>query len=561
MVLHYRLLIPVNPTNSIIFLLFLSIIVGSATAILAWRERPKPGSEPLVGLLIGQNWWSVAFIFRLQADAVSTKLFWNNIAWVGIAIIPVAWLLFSLEYAGRDRMLNSDYIGLIAVIPLLTMLIVLVWPLQDLIVVQSVTIGSNGLFRIVYGGPWFFIISGYTYLLGVIGIIVLLEFIQSRLLAFRRQALALLIGMSVPYLTNLSYLFNVIPHVGIDPTPIGFSVSGVAFLLAIKRYKLLDTSPAANRQARKLVFDRMQEGMVVVDANDHIVNINRPAEDFFQGNRKSVLGTDVHEFIPEYDRIPIEGTLEETLTLRKDNGKTHLRVESTPIHSGQNAIIGRVISIYDISEFVRRQQRLEVLNRVHRHNIRTETNLILGHAEQLSGEASEVVKNHAREIERIGQKSRHAIDLFEKANEDHYPVSLETVIEGAIRNAPVQSNDAKINFDGAGEKITVSNLLEAPLRNVIENAVVHGTAPTVEITTRSSDGLAVITIRDDGPGISEYELDVIRSGNETDLEHGSGLGLWIIKWGVDLAGGSVTFESSEKGTTVEITAPVIGKNQ
>lgn len=552
---------PVNPTNALILLLFLSIVVGTATAILAWREYPKPGTLPLVALLVGQNWWSIAIVFRLQTEGLSTKLFWNNLAWIGVALIPVAWLLFSLEYAGRDRIIRRPLLWLLSVVPVITMGLVLVWPFQDFLVVTEAVVGSNGILRIEYGGLWFAVISGYTYLLGVIGIIVLLELIQSRLIAFRRQAFALLVGMSFPYLTNLLYLFDVIPHVGIDPTPIGFAVSGVAFLLAIKRYKLLDTSPAANRQARKLVFDRMQEGVVVVDANDHVVDINNPAETFFGGDRISVLGNDAEDLIPQYDRVPTEGALEETLTLRADGGEKHLQVESTPIRSSQDAIIGRVISIYDVTEFVRRQQRLEVLNRVHRHNIRTETNLILGHAERMSGEESELVQEHAMEIDRIGQKSRRAIDLFEKANENRFSVSLETILDGAIREASEQNTSATVSFDRPGEGLLVSNLLEAPLRNAVENAVVHGEAPDVDVTARRSDGTAVITIRDDGPGISDYELDVIRSGTETDLEHTSGLGLWIIKWGVDLAGGTVSFESGDSGTTVRIEVPVLEENQ
>ena len=550
-----------NPTNALILLLFLSIVVGTATAILAWREYPKPGTLPLVALLVGQNWWSIAIVFRLQTEGLSTKLFWNNLAWIGVALIPVAWLLFSLEYAGRDRIIRRPLLWLLSVVPVITMGLVLVWPFQDFLVVTEAVVGSNGILRIEYGGLWFAVISGYTYLLGVIGIIVLLELIQSRLIAFRRQAFALLVGMSFPYLTNLLYLFDVIPHVGIDPTPIGFAVSGVAFLLAIKRYKLLDTSPAANRQARKLVFDRMQEGVVVVDANDHVVDINNPAETFFGGDRISVLGNDAEDLIPQYDRVPTEGALEETLTLRADGGEKHLQVESTPIRSSQDAIIGRVISIYDVTEFVRRQQRLEVLNRVHRHNIRTETNLILGHAERMSGEESELVQEHAMEIDRIGQKSRRAIDLFEKANENRFSVSLETILDGAIREASEQNTSATVSFDRPGEGLLVSNLLEAPLRNAVENAVVHGEAPDVDVTARRSDGTAVITIRDDGPGISDYELDVIRSGTETDLEHTSGLGLWIIKWGVDLAGGTVSFESGDSGTTVRIEVPVLEENQ
>jgi len=64
-------------SNSILLLLSLliSIVLGSASGILAWREGKKPGARALVLLLVGQVFWSLMLVFRLQAPSVEAKLF------------------------------------------------------------------------------------------------------------------------------------------------------------------------------------------------------------------------------------------------------------------------------------------------------------------------------------------------------------------------------------------------------------------------------------------------------------------------------------------------------
>jgi signal transduction histidine kinase len=63
------------------------------------------------------------------------------------------------------------------------------------------------------------------------------------------------------------------------------------------------------------------------------------------------------------------------------------------------------------------------------------------------------------------------------------------------------------------------------------------------------------TVEDEGPGIPDHEREVIESGTETTLEHGSGLGLWVAKWGAMRLGGEVRFRDVGRGTAVEIRLP------
>ena len=103
-----------------------------------------------------------------------------------------------------------------------------------------------------------------------------------------------------------------------------------------------------------------------------------------------------------------------------------------------------------------------------------------------------------------------------------------------------------------GAEIAVSPVLSSVLKNVVENAVEHNDAadPLVGVRATCVDEAVEIRVADNGPGISDHERAALERGNETPLEHGSGLGLWLIAWGTEMADGDLTIDDREGGGTV-----------
>jgi signal transduction histidine kinase len=103
-------------------------------------------------------------------------------------------------------------------------------------------------------------------------------------------------------------------------------------------------------------------------------------------------------------------------------------------------------------------------------------------------------------------------------------------------------------------------LLTIAVQNLLENAVQHNDTeqPWVRISveTGGGDEYTRIHVADNGPGIPETEREVLRKGIETPLEHGSGLGLWLVHWTVTAAGGEVAFSGDESsGSVVTLVLP------
>nr|WP_188872573.1 histidine kinase N-terminal 7TM domain-containing protein [Halarchaeum rubridurum] len=538
-------------------LLLVSIAVGTGAAILAWRERPKPGAFPLVALLAAQVWWSTCIVFRLRADTVPAKLQWLHLGWLGVVCVPVAWLCFALEYTGRDRYLRPRYVALLCAVPAATVALVALGG-HDLLVVESHTIGANGVVRFEQGGPWYAVVAGYTYLLGLCGVAAIVELVGSDAVAFRGQGVTLLVGLAAPWVTNVAFLLGTFETAGVDPTPIAFAVSGVAYLGAITRYRLLETNPAPRRRARRLVFDGMREGAVVLDTNGNVVDANEYAVDALGITRELVLGEPATRVIPEYERLR-DGNTAGHLTLGDGDDARTYDAAVTDVSDVHDRHIGSIVTFHDVSRYVRQRQRLEVLNRVLRHNIRTETNVIHGYAERFGdSDAGRIVQERAARIEAVGEKGRQAVELFERTREEHTGRPLAGILDDCVTRVRESHPDVDVSYDPPPADVVVSSALSAVFDNLIENAARHneGDERHVTVETRPDAEEVSVVVADDGPGIDAQETDVIRDGGESALRHGSGLGLWIVRWGTEIAGGRAEFDDREPtGTAVTVTVP------
>ena len=544
--------------------LLATIVVGVAAAILAWKERPEPGAVPLAALLAGQIWWSVFLVFDLNATTLAAKVLFSDVRWLGVVVIPVAWLLFALAYTGRDRYLRPRYVALLSIVPAITVALALTNQFHGLIYADSRLVEEGG--RVILDrspGPWFWVIAAYTYLLGALGALPLLSLVTRAALPFRGQSVALLIGIFAPWGINILFLAGAIPLAGLDPTPIGFAISGVAYLGAIRRFRLFGTSPAPNRTARRLVFERMHEGAVVVDSHDYIVDVNENATDILGVTPAEAKGRPAEEVIPGYEELPEDGQASEHVTVSRDDGTYFYDVTVTRIDDFHGRSIGRVIAFHDVGEHLRQQQRLEVLNRVLRHNIRTETNLISGYADVLDAENDEgttdLIKAHAERIDELGEKAREIADIFEREGDPTDAVPLADLLANAVESVSKSHPGVDVDYRPTAEDVHVARVFGPVFSNVIENAAEHNTdpSPRVRVSVETSGDLARVRVADNGPGIHEYERAVLERGKETPLEHGSGLGLWLIKWGASIGGGQVTFEENDPtGSIITVEAPV-----
>jgi PAS domain S-box-containing protein len=545
----------------------LGAVLGGALAVVAWRRRPAAGTVPFAVFAAGVTAWSAADLANWLVPGAELSLLLSNLSYVGIVTVPAAWLAFALEYADGDRV-GARTVALLSIEPLV--LLALLWTGlgEGLLFAGShvETVRGVSMFRREYG-PLFWAHAAYSYLVILAGFVALVRRFAASSRLYRRQLSALALGAVVPWGANLCYLLRVPPFAAVDPTPVGFAVGSVPVFRALVRYRLFDRFPSATG----VIHRTIDEGVAVLDRRNRVVDVDETLTELLGRSRDELVDRHASEVLPRWETIADAPDPEATVSREVEaeaGGGCWLSICLSPIVE-RGSVIGRVAVLEDVTERVRRERqlersraRLEVLDRILRHDLRNDLNVILGTSKLLQ-EGADDVESRAETIERTAarllshsEKVRH-IEWSLHGQEDPRPLELSEVIRSGADWLRSIHSEAEVTVDSPSEAwVRATESLPVALRNVLENAVVHNDSetPRVSIDVTASVHEVTIRISDDGPGIPPSELSVVERGAETQLDHLSGVGLWLVEWIVDDAGGEVGYETTDgEGTTVTIT--------
>jgi PAS domain S-box-containing protein len=332
--------------------LLVAAAVSTGLALHAWRCRRRPGAAAVTLLMLAVTEWSLAYAFELCSPDLPFKLFWGKFAYLGVVVVPVAWLAFVLQYTGREKWLTRRNVALLVIMPLATLL--LVWTNESHRLyyrdVRLTTSGSLLVLDLTYGA-WFWVDIAYEYLLVLLGTLLLLQaFVRSPRL-YRGQAGVLLIGAFIPWVAEVLLISGLSPLAPLDLTPFAFTLSGLAFAWGLFRYRLLDIVPVA----RDAIIEGMSDGMIVLDAQNRIVDLNPVAG--------RIIGRPASEAIGQPINIADWGLRIADLEIEDFHSEIHIPqsamtfdLRSSPLYDQRGRLTGRVVVLRDVTERKRAEE-------------------------------------------------------------------------------------------------------------------------------------------------------------------------------------------------------------
>lgn len=269
----------------------------AAISVYAWRNRDVTGASSFAVLAGATALWSVAYALQIAAATPELTAFWANVNHIGVAMVPVAWVYFALQFTARERWITHRSIIALSAVP--AVYVGLVWTngfhflVRDPIDLQPVA--GEALLVSQHGfGPAFWFHTAYGYGLMLVGFLLLAHLLLWSPRVYRRQVAILLFGALLAVSTNLAFHLGLGPAPYLDLTPFSFVVSGTIFFVAIYRYRLFDLTPIA----RPLVLDTLHEGIIVVDMDRRVVDSNRSVDRLLEIDSSLVIG---HRF----ERLPM----------------------------------------------------------------------------------------------------------------------------------------------------------------------------------------------------------------------------------------------------------------
>jgi PAS domain S-box-containing protein len=245
---------------------------------------------------------------------------------------------------------------------------------------------------------------------------------------------------------------------------------------------------------------------------------------------------------------------------------TRIRLSQYP--SGSQ---GRVFAeIRDITDYYDTSHRAELFWRILRHNLRNEATIIRGNATRIKditesdsvSSAAQTIRSRATELGDIAESVKEIEQAVDSTDTQRVYQNVAVAVEEAAATVRTNHPAAEITIGEREEMWAhVDKAFDAALAHGLDNAIVYNetTEPVVrvEIGPSPNTGRIDIRISDRNPPIPDAEIKPLFAHEEaTSTSHGSGVGLFVMKWCIESLGGEIEFEKrTPKGNVIHLYLP------
>jgi signal transduction histidine kinase len=282
-----------------------------------------------------------------------------------------------------------------------------------------------------------------------------------------------------------------------------------------------------------------------------------------------LAGSQLSTFLPE---AVATGRLEEVrralsvggaVTFQDSIGMRHFHNIAVPMAAAGGGetvqLVTREMTLQKRSEqkLERKSEELMLINRLVRHDINNDVQLLVGWAdlldEHVDDEGAELVDRIERRSGHIAELTAIARDFVDSLEGDREvslePVRLDRVLEAEVEKGRSDAPDATFRVRGETEAVVRANeLLSSVIGNLLSNAVRHNDTerPTVEVAVHTEGPTVVLRVADDGAGVpDDRKEEIFGKGTMGPDSPGSGVGLYLVRRLVEQYGGTIRVEDNE----------------
>ncbi len=579
-----------------------ALVLFGASALAVWvgatafERQSLPGRSWLGWMQFSIAFWCLTASVNAILVATPERILISKFQYIGIMALPTCWFEFARSYTRRPP---SPTPWLIWIIPAATVLLAfsneshhLLWrDIREMPPVAGVV-----LLQYVHG-PWFAMAAGFTYVALAVGTVWLAIAVRQQPAQYRYQGHMLVLALLAPWLANLAYISGEIPIKGLDPTPVGFAISGLFFAIGLFRYHLFDLVPVA----RTVLFDSLGDAAFVIDRDGRIVDSNAAARGIVPGGRVS-LGEPIDSVLSWWNARPRPGASSEVVHA----GGRAFDVELRPVLDQSRELSAWLVLVRDVTDRERAEAERRALD--HRlveeqqvktlsllagglaHDFKSLLTGIMGNADlanaQLPADAparesvNAIVSAAERAAELVarmqdyaGTKPRQAqivdlgavtsdmVALLQSSSARHCRVTLE------VRDPPIRAIGDATQIRQILLNLIVNAAEAVPADGRIAVELSSGTAETSDLASATFDATrpgsrngvqqyAVLDVTDTGSGMTPAVVARIFDPFFSTKATGRGLGLSAVLGIVRSHDGAIRVRSEpRKGTSTRVWIP------
>ena len=523
---------------------------------------------------------------------------------IGLAILPVSFFMLGYSFNHGEKRLRKRYFALLLIEPIITLIIVFTNKYHNLFY-------KNYSVYIQYAkyGPYFWFNAFYIYFVIGLGMLYILSASVKKSGLISKQSFAIILGTIIPVIVNILSLSGLIVETTTFTTSVCFGIAFIFYLFAIYRFNFLSAMPIG----LDLIVNTMNDGYIVLDEDNTIINFNKSVLKFLKLDEKELLHKSIIN-LEAFDVFTDEELLKyinkckagKAQKVEKKYGKRYFSTEFSPIYR-DTIYVGTLIFLTDVTQHRKdletiqnnqsmliERERLASLGQMTggiAHSLKTPIFSLSGAIEGLNDLIDEF--DESINDEKVTTEDMHDIVKDMKVWTDKMEVQLSymseliTTVKG---QAVTLSGNDKVSFtiselfshinilmkhelkakltelvqeNYVDDKFALYgdiNSLVQVLNNLISNAIEsYKGKPNEKILLKAvmDGGNIIVSVSDTGCGLTkEVQNKLFKEMITTKGKEGTGLGLYMSYSMIKAKfKGDITFTTSKEGTTFNVILP------
>ncbi len=581
--------------------LFLLALFTFMLMISGWFKKKTTTSTVYYMLLVNLTIWILIHFATLVTGHPHSLKVLSVLEYITMILMPLIWLYFAFDFTGVKHWRSPYLIGLSLIVPAVLLVSGLLNVPGLLEFHQDIFLGYfSKSAAITESGPdfWIFVQSAYFIIyFSVATVLLLIYLLKNQKIQFN-HAMILSLGILIPWIGNLILMFNVSPEASHETAPLTYTLSGSFLALGLHFNKSSNVVAAARRS----VVERMVEGLIVLDMQNIVLDMNSAAGKIFRISAANALGLPAQDVFRSFtdllNNLRYSSRKNQNLQIIVGGEVCYYLLDINPLFDKSGEVMGKTMIFHDVTSLKVTELKLhEAKDRAEQydnlksaflanmsHEIRTPMNVIIGFSNLLND--AEVSQEERDEfVEHIKNSGNSLLQLIDdiidiskldagQIVQENSRISVTRLLAElfAFYNERLQETgkkDVLLLVDGMRENIEFSVMADGVkinriFRHLLSNAVKFTGSGYIEFGAKmESQDVLLLYVQDSGIGIAREKQGMIferfsRVMTGTREEYGgTGMGLAICKGLAELMDGSIRVESNlGAGSTFYVSIPV-----
>jgi len=339
-------------------ILFIFSVVTLMGGIYSLRIKYSDSAAVLGIFAIVVAVYCSGYAVEIIGNSLGTMKMFHNIKMLALPMMSGLVLIMTLKAVTKNKKISFWFFALLYIIPLITIILRMTYNYQSLYYYDFV-LNTQGQFNILEyrTGFWYYVFAAYCIITLSSSIIIhFINIIKKK--EARHSSILMILALAIPLISGIITIAGVTIG-GYIILPFTLPFSAVLLFIGTVRYGMFDLVPLAHSK----VFEWSDNGIIVLDSNLCLVDINPSAKSIFPQISGRSFGKNIKDHIDENGQIKaaIKSDTGCRIEIKKDDEIFYYKINSAALLNANNVTTGYMVNVVDVTELVNARDELDLL--------------------------------------------------------------------------------------------------------------------------------------------------------------------------------------------------------